>query len=41
MRITLGLVVFAACLCCVTPARADTIRITSGAIQTIGQLGQP
>ena len=41
MRITLGLVVFVACLCCVTPARADTIRITSGAIQTIGQLGQP
>jgi len=41
MRNTLGLMVFVACLCCPTAARADTIRITSGAVQAGNQLGQP
>jgi hypothetical protein len=37
MRNTLGLIVVA-CLCCGTAARADTIRITSGAVQVTGPL---
>ena len=40
MRNTLGLIVFVACLCSATAARADTIRITSGAVQAGSLLGQ-
>jgi len=43
MRNTLGLIVFVACLWCSwsTAARADTIRITSGAVEAGGVFGQP
>src|SRR4051812_17009255 len=38
MRNTPALIVFVACLCSVTAARADTIRITSGAVQVVSPL---
>src|SRR5689334_22975723 len=41
MRNALGSIVFAGCLCFATPARADTIGITSGAVQAGNLLGQP
>ena len=41
MRNRLGLIAFVAYLCSAAAARADTIRITSGAVQAGNQLGQP
>jgi hypothetical protein len=41
MRNPLGLVILVLGLCCATAAEADTIRITSGVVQTSGPLGRP